>query len=291
MRFATQFFSPMTNFKLFISILLSQLAFHLCSGQQTTSTAKIKVNYTMYLNFVGVEEYNATLVANDSIAVFKFSEVKSSERKDGNTAKPDKKAPNQLGTKTVNVIVKLNQLDTNVTIVRRHKNILYSLLRNGAKKKNYYVKEAVPDLDWKLLAKKKQIKGISCHSAKTTFRGRTYFAWYAPSIPISFGPWKLNGLPGLIIEAKDSTNEVIFQAEKVSYTPQKMNASLNSAYDVVGIRKHLKKSREKVKKHSEDFKKTSRKILSQMPKGVTMKIGKTKFEGGMELNFDDLKEK
>lgn len=28
--------------------------------------------------------------------------------------------------------------------------------------------------------------------------------WYAPGIPLGIGPWKLNGLPGLIVRADDA---------------------------------------------------------------------------------------
>jgi hypothetical protein len=35
------------------------------------------------------------------------------------------------------------------------------------------------------------------------FKGREYIVWYAPSIAYAEGPWKLGGLPGLILEAYD----------------------------------------------------------------------------------------
>ena len=34
--------------------------------------------------------------------------------------------------------------------------------------------------------------------------GRQWTVWYAPGIPIGIGPWKLNGLPGLIVRADDA---------------------------------------------------------------------------------------
>jgi len=36
--------------------------------------------------------------------------------------------------------------------------------------------------------------------------GRHWIAWFAPSIPISEGPYKFSGLPGLIIKLSDSNN-------------------------------------------------------------------------------------
>ena len=42
------------------------------------------------------------------------------------------------------------------------------------------------------------------------FRGRNYEAWYTPEIPRSEGPWKLQGLPGLILKASDSRQHYTF---------------------------------------------------------------------------------
>ena len=49
----------------------------------------------------------------------------------------------------------------------------------------------------------RSILGYSCQKATCTFRGREWTAWFALDIPISDGPWKFSGLPGLIMEAYD----------------------------------------------------------------------------------------
>ncbi|MDK2770996.1 MAG: GLPGLI family protein [Flavobacterium sp.] len=69
--------------------------------------------------------------------------------------------------------------------------------------KHVYIKEELPKFNWKITKKKKKIASFDCILGETTFRGRTYYAWYTPSIPVYSGPWKLNGLPGLILEAYD----------------------------------------------------------------------------------------
>ena len=45
--------------------------------------------------------------------------------------------------------------------------------------------------------------GYVCRKAEATFRGIRWTAWYAPDIPLGIGPWKFNGLPGLVLWAYD----------------------------------------------------------------------------------------
>ena len=58
--------------------------------------------------------------------------------------------------------------------------------------------------DWTFGDSKKEICGYPCQEAKTSYGGREWTVWFAPSIPSNAGPWKLGGLPGLIMEAQDA---------------------------------------------------------------------------------------
>lgn len=82
----------------------------------------------------------------------------------------------------------------------------YSL--NG---ENYLIDEEFPILNWKIEQETKIIGGYNCQKAETHFKGRDYIAWFTTDIPFQAGPWKLQGLPGLILEASDSKNEVQFR--------------------------------------------------------------------------------
>ena len=46
--------------------------------------------------------------------------------------------------------------------------------------------------------------------AATSFAGRDWVEWLAPEIPISDGPYKFNGLPGLIVLLHDTRNHYRF---------------------------------------------------------------------------------
>lgn len=65
--------------------------------------------------------------------------------------------------------------------------------------------------DWEILPETRTIKGYETQKAKTVFRAREYTAWFTTEIPISDGPYKFNGLPGLILELSDSSGHYIFE--------------------------------------------------------------------------------
>ena len=69
-----------------------------------------------------------------------------------------------------------------------------------------YFSEDTPKQTWEVQDSIKQIAGYSCQLAVTQFRGRLWYAWFSLDIPIDNGPWKLCGLPGLIMEAYDKQN-------------------------------------------------------------------------------------
>ncbi|NCI50127.1 GLPGLI family protein [Sediminibacterium roseum] len=85
----------------------------------------------------------------------------------------------------------------------------------------YGKEEPLPKLDWSILPQKKQILEQECQMATTTFKGRRYTAWFAPAIPINAGPWKLQGLPGIILAANDDRNEISFTCTKISMPEKK----------------------------------------------------------------------
>lgn len=76
---------------------------------------------------------------------------------------------------------------------------------------NYLIEEDAAKISWKITKDTASFSGIHCQKATTYFKGRNWIAWFAPELPFQSGPWKLNGLPGLIVEAYDLTQTVKFQ--------------------------------------------------------------------------------
>jgi GLPGLI family protein len=75
---------------------------------------------------------------------------------------------------------------------------------------DYVMEKPFPALDWKIWAETKEIEHILCQKATVNYMGRNYTAWFSANIPFQAGPWKLNGLPGLILTAYDETGRIRF---------------------------------------------------------------------------------
>ena len=81
---------------------------------------------------------------------------------------------------------------------------------------------------WTMGDSTRQVLGYTCQQATADFRGRRWTAWFATDIPVSDGPWKLGGLPGLILDAYDEGQQHVFTAvglERVKDEPIIFNRS------------------------------------------------------------------
>ena len=75
---------------------------------------------------------------------------------------------------------------------------------------NILCEEANERPEWTLHPDTMTILSYPCQKATCRFKGRDYTAWYTMDVPVSDGPWKLHGLPGLIIKAEDSRGHYVF---------------------------------------------------------------------------------
>ena len=88
--------------------------------------------------------------------------------------------------------------------------------------------EPIDDIKWEIVEDStKNLLDYPCLMASSTYHGRTWSVWFTPEIPIQDGPWKLRGLPGLILKA-DGGDGFTMEATDLGVTTQ----SVPSVYSI-----------------------------------------------------------
>lgn len=89
-----------------------------------------------------------------------------------------------------------------------------------------HYKEPFGEQNWMITDSTAYVMDYECILAKTDYHGRHWRVWFSPEIPITDGPWKLCGLPGLILLADADNGKYVFEATGIENTdivfPQKM---------------------------------------------------------------------
>lgn len=80
---------------------------------------------------------------------------------------------------------------------------------------NLVIKESLNLFDWQLVNEKDTILDYPCKTAFAEFRGREYKAHYTTELPFTAAPWKLHGLPGVVLKVCTTDDVVSYQAENV----------------------------------------------------------------------------
>jgi GLPGLI family protein len=76
--------------------------------------------------------------------------------------------------------------------------------------KLYSYSQPLDLIEWTIENETKTIEGYECQKATGWYAGRDYIAWFDSEIPISEGPYKFYGLPGLIISVYDTKEHYRF---------------------------------------------------------------------------------
>jgi len=103
--------------------------------------------------------------------------------------------------------------------------ILYKIYKNYPKGQltyteyipsSYFSYEEPMDLfHWNLTSDTTTICGYKSQKATCNFGGRNWIAWFAAELPFGDGPYKFNGLPGLIIKVYDTHNHYAFELKSI----------------------------------------------------------------------------
>lgn len=74
----------------------------------------------------------------------------------------------------------------------------------------FLYEEEMPRLAWVPEESDTIVAGYVCYKATAEYRGRTWIVYYTLDITVGDGPWKLCGLPGLILYARDTKGDFVF---------------------------------------------------------------------------------
>lgn len=138
----------------------------------------------------------------------------------------------------------------------------------------YIVEEPLEDIEWSLIEDStKNVLGYDCVMATANYHGRKWTAWFTPEIPVQTGPWKLAGLPGLILEADADNGVYSFMATGIQ----------NSDRQIMPV--YLADRYEKIKRN--DFLKAKRSFLDNPLGQINAKYGASGMVASGDVKFAD----
>lgn len=105
---------------------------------------------------------------------------------------------------------------------------------------HFLYEEETPDFAWTILDETREIGGYNCQRAECTFRGRKWYAWFTQEIPVSDGPWKLGGLPGLILSAGDTQGHYTFTFSGIRQVAERSINMADVQYHKINRKNYLK---------------------------------------------------
>ena len=87
--------------------------------------------------------------------------------------------------------------------------------------KTYLIHDSIVPPKWKILNDMKEVAGHICMNASwtDTLRKQNVFVWFALDMPVSTGPDRFIGLPGIILEVDINDGALIMTADKMDLKP------------------------------------------------------------------------
>lgn len=193
------------GFKLYAMKKITLIAIMIIGGffaySQQVETYVYKLLYDMYLDFGNEQLFEAELLFNKEQARFNYQEKEIQEE----SLKEDE---NDDG---FNFHISIKDSTKYFIISNLSKNRVVQLEKSLDRKgNNVLVHDDLQQIEWIITDSTKMIGAYQCNQAHGHFGGRDYTVWFAPQVPVYFGPHKLHGLPGVVLEAYDDMYEVGF---------------------------------------------------------------------------------
>lgn len=211
--------------KYFFKYFFTVLAF---VTQASYSQKLAAIDYTSYYDFNFPKKIPSQLLCSDIESVF-VEYISKAEDWDSN-----KKEETIAG-------VSINDFETIYTNPIVTESFFYTknplsatiLFNDIFRGKNVWIKDSFEKIDWEITKETKKIADFTCYKAIGKFRGNTWNVWFSYSLPMPYGPWKLQGLPGVILHASTLNNQIQFIANKITYINNSKSIKPNISNDTV----------------------------------------------------------
>lgn len=168
-------------------------------------TFKYEIAYQMTLNFGKEMDFESSLLANTTTSLFEFK-----RKSDTVASTPKNEFMNDL-------VYEFDWVDSSYYFILTQADLgrIYQKETLPTASQNVLVVEKYDHPVWEFTGRERSIGQFVCQEAKGYWRGRNYQVWFTPTIPVSYGPWKLHGLPGAVIVAEDETRQVRIEAKAI----------------------------------------------------------------------------
>lgn len=147
--------------------------------------------------------------------------------------------------------------------------------------KTYFLKENTNAIDWNIHPDKKMIGEFPCQKATGSFGGRSYTVWFTSEIPLPVSFWKLDGLPGAIVEGTEDSKRIEFSLNEIRYNaPEPLISKWNpNLKEIINCDEHFRLKKENDQVIVNRF----RRIATSLPRNVKMTVGEIE-NNAIQLN-------
>ena len=101
----------------------------------------------------------------------------------------------------------------------------------------YLTNEPLAKIDWEITEETQTLNNLICRQAIGKLYGKEWKVWYTEEIPSPAGPWKLRGLPGLIVKAEDAEGIHCFSLYETKNEARSINSINNPNYHKLSRKK------------------------------------------------------
>lgn len=101
----------------------------------------------------------------------------------------------------------------------------------------YLTNEPLAKIDWEITEETQTLNNLICRQAIGKLYGKEWTVWFTEEIPSTAGPWKLRGLPGIIVKAEDAECIHCFSLYETRNEARSINSINNPNYHKLSRKK------------------------------------------------------